>query len=283
MKCDWHSYLNILPPEIRRFAEQYEDCLLECRMRLDQQLAFVTMRQIVTHCYIVTQKDIHFVINVASHYSPWAATSMQNGFLTANGGHRIGICGETVCKDGLITGISNATSLCIRVARDISGISRQLEKLQDNLLIIGCPGSGKTTLLRDLIRAKSSYGFGPIGVVDERRELFPVAGGRYTFDRGTSTDVLSGCSKEKGIEILLRCMTPKWIAVDEITSPQDCSALLHACWCGARLICTAHADCLEDLYARPIYRPLLECQIFQQIVTMRSDKTWKLERVSQCT
>ena len=74
--------------------------------------------------------------------------------------------------------------------------------------IPGGPGCGKTTLLRDLARCLSTRQF--VSVVDERSELFPEH-----FARGTRLDVLQGCPKQQGIEILLRTMGPDTIAVDE--------------------------------------------------------------------
>ena len=52
----------------------------------------------------VSQDDLNFVVNAASRYSPWAAASISKGFLTAPGGHRIGLCGEVVSRDGEVGG-----------------------------------------------------------------------------------------------------------------------------------------------------------------------------------
>lgn len=113
-------------------------------------------------------------------------------------------------------------------------------------------------------------------MVDERGELFP---GCSDFDRGSRLDVLCGCSKQEGIEILLRTMGPDCIAVDEITAAQDCEALLQAGWCGVRLIATAHAASVRELKQRPLYRPLVEQRLFDQIIVLGRDKTWHLERM----
>jgi stage III sporulation protein AA len=134
-------------------------------------------------------------------------------------------------------------------------------------------------LLRDLIRQKSNQGSGCIAVVDEREEIFPYVHNQPCFSLGKHTDVLSGCSKTQGIEIVLRNMGPDIIAVDEITAAEDCAALLHAGWCGVRLLATAHAGSLKDLLSRPVYQPIIKSCIFDTVLIMNADKTWTAERV----
>ena len=46
-----------------------------------------------------------------------------NGFITVPGGHRIGIAGTVVMKEGKVSNISNIYSLNIRVAKEIKGSS----------------------------------------------------------------------------------------------------------------------------------------------------------------
>jgi len=172
------------------------------------------------------------------------------------------------------------TSLCIRVAKDFENIAKNTADISGSILIIGPPGSGKTTLLRDLIRQKSNTCLGSISVVDEREELFPLFKGQACFDAGRSTDILSGCSKSDGIEAVLRSMNPRWIAVDEITAQTDCEALLHAGWCGVNLLATAHAGSLRDLRSRPVYQPLIRCNLFQTVLILHRDKSWTMERIT---
>ena len=80
--------------------------------------------------------------------------------------------------------------------------------------------------------------------------------------------------------MLLRCMGPQTIGVDEITSEEDCESLIRAGWCGIRLIATAHAASVEDLRHRPVYRKLWESGLFHQAVVLRRDKTWITERMA---
>jgi len=280
MRCAWQAYLSLLPQWMRQEVDQSgKNDLQELRMRTGQQPIMMQRlgRRVLPRN--VTKEDITFVINAASEYSPWAARTLERGFLTAPGGHRIGVCGVATVSEGKMCGITLPNSLCLRVARDFIGISGDALKTTESILIIGPPGSGKTTLLRDLIRSKSNLELGSISVVDEREELFPHYKGQACFDAGLHTDILSGCGKADGIDAVLRCMNPTWIAVDEITSKADCDALLQAGWCGIKLMATAHADSMYDLKMRPVYRPLIEYKLFSTVLVLRRDKSWTMERI----
>lgn len=278
MKCKWEPLLSILPPALRPWMDKYgREEMEELRLRLHQPAEMILHRGSRFWEGKVAAEDIRFVVNTASRYSPWAAGSIARGYLTAPGGHRIGLCGDAVVKDGELTGIRTITSLCIRVARDFPGIARGLPAT-GSLLILGPPGAGKTTLLRDLIRMRSAAQ--AITAVDERGELFSLG---QPFDSGPRTDVLTGCSKAQGVEMALRTMGPSCIAMDEITALEDCQALLNAAWCGVDLLATAHAGSVSDLQKRSIYRPLLGCGVFQQAVVLHKDKSWHMERMGICT
>ena len=280
MNCAWQAYLNLLPHWMRQEVDkQGKEELQELRIRMDQKPEMILRSGCLRMSAPVKKEDLSFVINAASEYSPWTAGTVRHGFLTGQGGHRIGICGVGTCTDGRLSGIHYPTSLCIRVARDFPDIAKTAYSIQGSILIIGPPGSGKTTLLRDLIRQKSNSGLGSVAVVDEREELFPYFKGQACFETGNRTDVLSGCGKSIGIEAVLRSMNPQWIAVDEITAQSDCDALLHAGWCGVNLLATAHAASLKDLRTRPVYRSLTEYRLFSTVIVLRTDKSWTVDRI----
>lgn len=278
MKCAWNAFLSILPPRLRMEVDNLgKDTLEELHLRLNQPVELILGG--FSHLLKIKagEEDIRFVVNTASRYSPWAASSVSQGYITAPGGHRIGLCGDCVVQAGLVTGIRQASSLCIRVARSFEGIGRNAPKY-GSVLILGPPGVGKTTLLRDMIRLRSQTE--AISVVDERGELFPAGD---IFEPGPRTDVLTGCSKAQGVPMALRTMGPKCIAVDEITAAEDCQALLSAGWCGVQLLATAHAANCEDLKQRPVYRPLAQSGLFEQAIILGRDKSWRMERMELCT
>lgn len=277
MRCQWQEMLRVIPPWMREDVDRLgKSSLQELRLRLGQKPDLRLGKSGMQLTGIVTDDDIKYVINTASQYSPWAASTAAQGYLTIRGGHRIGLTGEAVIYQGKMSGIRNVTGLCIRIARDFPGIAAGVKNMTGSILILGPPGSGKTTLLRDLIRQRSNEGYGCVAVVDERRELFP---GEY-FEPGAHTDVMTGCPKSVGVEMMLRTMGPSCIAVDEITAEEDCKALIEAGWCGVTLLATAHAANKQDLLSRKVYRPLMECSLFDTLLVMLPDKSWRQERMN---
>lgn len=279
MNCAWQAYLNLLPIWMRDEVDRIgRNNLQELRLRIGQLPVLITGAGISRLQRKTSAEDIAYCINAVSNYSPWASATISSGYITAAGGHRVGICGEVAVVDGKISTIKNVTSVCIRTARDFPEIGQKAASLEGSILIIGSPGRGKSTLLRDVIRQKSKYG--TVGVVDERRELFPMSGGTFCFSTGCATDVLSGCRKSVGIQMLIRTMSPSWIAVDEITETEDCNGLIQAAWCGVGLLATAHAECVDDYLNRPVYKPLVSNRIFKNIIVMQPNKSWTLERLN---
>lgn len=274
MMCAWKPLLGILPDWLASETDKYgKKELQELRLRLGQPPELVMGSRSLWLDRIVSRDDLNFIVNTASRYSPWAAGTASMGYLTAPGGHRIGLCGDVVMKKGTMDGIRQIGSLCIRVARDFDGIAGNAGHLKGSVLLLGPPGSGKTTLLRDISRRIAQQE--TVCVVDERGEIFPEG-----IARGKRMDVLTGCTKEEGIHILLRTMGPECIAVDEITSERDCDALIRAGWCGVRLLATAHAATVSDLHQRPVYKALVSSKLFDHILVLGRDKSWREERLA---
>lgn len=273
MMCAWDEFLNIVPPGIRDKVDRLgRYTLQELRLRQGAPPELVlpeSSRWLEEAC---RKEDIGYCIQSASRYSPWTAESIRRGFLTAPGGHRLGLCGLALYRNGVMTGLRDITSVCIRVARDFPGIAQDAP-MTGSALILGAPGWGKTTLLRDLVRQRSRYQ--TVSVVDERGELFPQG-----LNTGIRTDILRGCRKTEGLTMVLRTMTPGCIALDEITEPEDCQALIQAANCGAELLATAHGVSVEEFRGKKLYSPLVEKGIFRQILLLRQDKTFTLERIT---
>lgn len=271
----------LLPPSIRESLETLpeETCRRaeEIRLRAGRPPALVLPegeREVGERP--VRPEELDLVLEIATRASAHtAAEQVRHGFFTVPGGHRIGLCGTAVCRDGVVHGLRRLSSLAIRIAREVPGAANSvLDRLWEegelqSTLILSPPGWGKTTLLRDLIRAVSDGDGCPaqrVGVADERGELAGMYGGLLQFDLGRRTDVLDGCPKGTGLLMLLRGMGPQVLAADEITDPEDVDALVGAAGCGVALLATAHGRSRADLERRPVYRALLAEGIFRRLV-----------------
>ncbi|MGM9641248.1 MAG: ATPase, T2SS/T4P/T4SS family [Faecousia sp.] len=276
--------LELLPPWLRATMQDTPavEQAREIRLRMGQAPQVVLSGgEWYPSSRRIGQEDMQYVINNASRFSAYASVSMAHGYLTAEGGHRIGLCGTAIVREGRVSGFRDVTSLCIRVARDIPGVAQGLEKRigTGSVLILGPPGSGKTTLLRDLIRRIADLRREQVCVVDERCELFPVTGPHLQFPPGIRTDVLSGLEKGVGIEMALRSMSPAWIAVDEITGLGDCDVMEKSSYTGVRFLATVHARDREDLWRRPVYRQLMAANLFDVAIRMERNQNYDVEEL----
>ena len=268
---------SVLPPRYRGLDFSK---VCELRLRAGQAPAIVIAQQERRLAGLVRPDELSEILRRATGNSLYAcADALRQGFVTLPGGHRVGVCGEAVQKDGQMAGFSAVSSVCIRLARDVRlDENRILPHLSGSSLILGPPGSGKTTLLRACIRALSQSGQ-RVCVSDERGEIAAMREGRPQFDLGPQTDVLSNLSKAEGMMLLLRAMDPQWIAADEITAPCDIAAMEQISYCGVKLLATAHAGSIEELHARPLYRSLLSLEIFKTAFVLRPDRSFLVQEV----
>ena len=230
----------------------------------------------------VTGRDLEQLLELASRASVHTVLpQLRQGYLTIEGGHRVGLCGTAVLRDGEITNLRDLSSAAVRVARQGLGAAEPVwDRLtgpggrMESTLILAPPGAGKTTLLRDLIRMASDGVRGVpqrVGVADERGEIAAVWNGLPQLDVGRHTDVLEGCPKAQALMMLLRAMNPQILAADEITAPEDVQALMTAAGCGTALLATAHGWSREDLARRPLYRALMEARMFRRLVLIHAE------------
>lgn len=227
----------------------------------------------------VTVEQLERLVEIASRWSVHTVLEqLRDGYLTVEGGHRLGLCGRAVCREGRVQTLCHLSGANLRIARQICGAARSVvhrlwqEGQLENTLILAPPGAGKTTLLRDLIRCFSEGECCPglrVAVADERGELAAVWQGSAQMELGRRTDVLTGCTKAVGIPMLLRGMNPQVIAVDEITVQEDICAMEQAVGCGVALLATAHGNGMEDLRRRPLYQQMMDKGIFRKVITIR--------------
>lgn len=264
----------LLPPQLRNAAVKIQNPE-EFRLRTGREAAYIKNgdEHTLAPDYTVTPSDLDGVLERATNASVhWAQNSVNNGFVTVRGGIRIGICGAVVMKDGEPSGVRSLSSLAVRIPWEARGCcDGEYDKLTrggfDSTLIISRPGGGKTTYLRELIRRLSQAGH-RVALADERGEVAACFGGEPQFDVGERTDIMSDCPKARAAIMLLKSMNPQILAMDEITASEDVEAIMQAVGCGVKLLATAHADRADELPSRPVYRPLIESRVFQNIVTI---------------
>ena len=218
----------------------------------------------------VTAADLARVLELASGASPYAASDcLRRGFITAEGGVRVGFCGRFPSGERGLWSRDDLFSVCIRIPREVKGIGERFcARPFPSTLILSPPGGGKSTLLRDIVRTLSNGGM-RVGLCDERGEIAALSGSGCGFDIGERTDVLSDCPKARAAMILLRCMSPELIAMDEISEQEDVNACRSAAYCGVSLLATAHAADTSELSRREVYRILLRDRIFSRAIVIR--------------
>lgn len=286
--------LRIFPAETRSFWSKVTglEMLQEIRIRADRPVIVIAggreffvngggePQKTVQEAYIAGSEEIEKLLQHICHYSLYAyEDEFRQGFLTVEGGHRVGIAGQVVLEgNDRIRTIKNISYINIRIARQIKGAAEallpfvyRLGRLK-NVLIISPPGCGKTTMLRDLIRQVSdgnAYGAGCcVGVVDERSEIAGSCRGIPQNDMGLRTDVLDACPKSQGMMLLLRSMAPGVIAIDELGGEEEMQALRMASYCGVGILATVHGEGLKDVAERFQWKDIFSEGIFDLFVIL---------------
>lgn len=273
-------------------SEENFEQLEEIRIRIQRPLSvkskskeyFLTAQGSTTkeivQAYCPQAEEIQTTLELLSRFSLYAfEEEIKNGFITIEGGHRIGITGKVTAEDGKIKAIRNISALNIRISHEIKGCGDSvLPYMVENgqvlhTLIVSPPGCGKTTLLRDLVRQISNGKEGllqgqNVGVVDERGEVAGCYQGVAQNDVGIRTDILDCCPKAEGMLLLVRSMSPQIIAVDEIGADKDIYAIESILNSGVRFIGTIHGTDLEDILKKPLLEQVLKKNIFERFIVL---------------
>ncbi len=217
----------------------------------------------------ISEKNINECVTKLCRGSLYAyGESVRRGYITLDGGVRVGICG-TLSADG--RALCAITSINIRIPHIIRGVSGKAlefctrDKRVHSALIYSPPGGGKTTLLRDI--ASNLAVKYRVALIDTRSELWIPE-----MFSGTMCDALVGYAKAEGIEIATRTLAPELIVCDEIGDTDEARQILSAAMSGVPIIASAHASSVSELISRQGIRLLHEERVFSGYIGIERER-----------
>lgn len=218
---------------------------------------------------------INSIIQRLSNYSLYSINDqLIDGYITYDGGIRVGICGEIVYVDNNIRTIKNISSITFRFPHNIRNCSLDIIPYIHNngnvnsTLIISPPGAGKTTFLRDIIyQLSKDKNIFNILVVDEREELTSIFNGN-DVESLSNIDVYKKCSKGFAFNNGIRSMKPDIIVTDEINIERDIEDIENALTSGVCVIASIHAKNIEDIRLKSKFGSVLEKRLFRRYIVL---------------
>lgn len=218
---------------------------------------------------------INEIIRKVSNNSLYSINDqLINGYISYDGGIRIGIAGEIVSEHNEISTVKNINSLNIRIPHIVKNCSLNCYPLivqngqVNSTLIISSPGAGKTTFLRDLTMQISKRNLSVnILVADERGE---ISGGNNLI-LGDNVDVYLNSTKQYAFENGIRSLKPDVIVTDEINLENDLEVIENALTCGVKVIATIHAKNIFDLKLKKNFSNILNNQMFTRFIVLNSN------------
>lgn len=199
--------------------------------------------------------DVEGVLNSAMRASVYAYTEqLKRGFITVDGGVRIGVGGEYVTEKDKITAVRGVTSLNIRIPHAVDGCGKCVLGMitrngLNSSLLFSRPGFGKTTVLRDFAKILGEK-FNVL-VFDERCEISALDGEGHGFNLGERCDIVRGGDKLTAFPNAIRAMKPDVIITDELYGKDDYAAVKYAVECGIAVLASTHVTDRETLKNTP--------------------------------
>ena len=275
--------ITVLPGEILKH-------LNEIRIRKNRPLIlvfgknclFITQKgKLLNHyselAYSVSEDEFDLIFRRLSNYSVHSVIdNLTKGFITAEGGNRVGVTSTAVIKEKEVASVKDINSLNIRIANEVRDCSRQILNMLyvngfPSIIVASPPAGGKTTFLRDYARLLSS-GFNnryrKVVIVDERNEIAYKGVDGVNADIGLNTDVLTGFPKSAGIEMAIRTLSPDIIVCDEISSSEEVNAMADGFNSGVKFAVSVHASNRKELAEKAIVRELILRNEFEYIVLL---------------
>lgn len=261
---------------------------VEIRLRINSLILIKKIKSsfFLDDNYRVSKRDIDdTVANLTRNSIHAFEKEIKSGYITIEGGHRVGLGGDCIYDGDSFKGFKNITSLNIRIAREYPGCSENYikyfinsSKNIYNTLIIGPPLSGKTTFIRDLCSNLSDGTNSPyfegcdITLIDERGEISAIYNGIPQMYVGCRTDILSYCMKKEGFVMGIRALSPRVIISDELGSKDDFEILQYALKSGVNIITTAHGFSLDDVKKNLYMKTIIDNNFFDRAIILKNSK-----------
>ena len=257
--------------------DDYPSGLMEIRLRSPGRSSLLISGESVALNTRVTREDMEMALSRLSRGSLYAfRDTIREGYIPMEGGGRVGICGHARYDGDRCVGISDITSLVIRIPRPAGAIAREAARAilsgGGGALIYSPPCGGKTTALRSLAGLLGTgSGARRVVVVDERCEFNPED---YS---DAQVDILRGYRRREGLMLAIKTMSPEVIIIDEIGSADEAELISEIAHSGASLIASAHAESLRDVLLRRSLRILIEGGIFKRLFRISKNELGQFE------
>lgn len=283
---NFQEVLDLFSPErsadIIRMADGLNDAQ-EIRVRLGQAVLVRKQQREYMSLPKVSKAEMEDILERLNKSSLYALEEeYRQGFITLEGGHRVGLSGKALLQRGEIRALKDINALNIRLARNIYGAADELlryicvDSEVQSTLLLGAPGAGKTTVLREIIRTLSNgeglFRAYQVALADERSELAGMYEGKSSLDVGARTDVMDSCPKAQAMRMLIRSMAPEVLAADELGTREDIRAVEEALTAGIAVIATMHGKSMEDLYNRPGLENIMAKHLFRTIIILNDNR-----------
>lgn len=237
----------------------------EIRLRRDRCASLTVGSKNIMLESLVRGDEMDRILAGVSGNSLYAhSETLKNGYITLDGGIRVGIVGRAVLEGESVIGVYDITSISFRLPHRALSVGAPICRLLtaakncEGVLIYSPPGVGKTTLLRGVARRMSSGESAVrVCVIDTRGELgFSLEG------ESLCLDVMTGYPRALGIDIAARTMNAQLMICDEIGESAEADAIISAQNCGVPFVASAHADTLEALLRRTAIKRLHRARVF---------------------